>query len=164
MTDTSSSAGGGKRRSESRVALYAGLAGAIIGGAASFGGTYFTTVWTRQAEHDDTARQAFVDVYARGAQFSTDLYELAENPKTYVAVRRRLVRQNGPLHAAIANVRLLTDGDAAKRADQVATDLFKPVVPIDPRDVDSAALKKAVKRADGSLEQFADAARLELDR
>lgn len=150
------------RHSESKTALFAALAGALIGGLFSFGGTFISIHSSQQSQRDEAIRQAFVDLFAKATQYNTDRSELAETPRSYAQIRRRLARQNGPMNAAIANVKLLTSGDAADRATDVQRALFSSVLPVDPARANRADIRKAVDEADIALKRFGEAARSEL--
>jgi hypothetical protein len=147
---------GGPNRSAARSAAIFGLAGALIGGVASFGGSYWTAHQVQSSAQVSAERSAYVSFTARTYQYMDNLVQLERgaNPALYATLRTNLNNQIGPLFSALALVQYVGSNTAGSASLRVGGALSSIYIPVDESALDHAKLAAAIKEAQKFLSNF----------
>lgn len=150
---------------DARVTFLAAVAGALIGGAASFGGTILTSQSQAQQELSNERQEAYGDLLAEAEKYRLILIDTknAVNSVDQVAYdeqRGRIWEQAGVLYAAAAKATFITDDVGAVGA--VTSSFFATDEPLDVHDYDLGQLDAALMNGTESMRHLMDVAREEI--
>jgi hypothetical protein len=153
-------------QSDTRAATF-GLLGALIGGAASLGGTYLSVHQTTQAaavERQQTRvtqqRVAYLDFATKANQYAVDLRELKvrTGQREYARVRARLITEIAPLYTAYQGVLLAGPKNVSDAAGVVQGGLVQVYVPARRTDLSGPKLQQVLDASNPRLVTFTTAA------
>ena len=151
---------------ERRAAVF-GLLGALVGGAASLGGSYVSVHETtraaaaeRQEARITQQRTVYLDFATKANQYSVDLLEVSQldGQTAYARVRDRLIREVAPLYTAYQSVLFTGPKQVSDKAGVVQGGLVQVYLPPRRADLDRKKLEEAVNGSDPQLVAFTTAA------
>ena len=154
--------------SDGRAAVF-GLLGALVGGAASFGGTYLNVHLTQKNERLDSERAAYVDFASKTDQYATDLIDVGQvlqarplRAEEYGKLRDRLRAEIAPVNTAYQALSILGTANVAQKAAALQQDLFGVFLPFEPRQANLKLLNTLLQKYYGLFAQYTDAARAQV--
>jgi hypothetical protein len=162
-----------EKRAAARMALFAALAGSLIGGLAALGGAYLTYRVQVDTHAEDTKRAAYANFVAeaeelRDAVLAVRIAANASDQKAYEAAAREADEASVGVYPATAAIYILTErGSATSRAATNVNDLLLSMEATirdtpEVKDFDVEVARQANARADGFLGDFLNAARFDL--
>lgn len=138
-----------------------GLLGAIVGGAATFAGAYWTGHQSQSAQQVVSDRTAYVEYAAAADQYKYNLVLIQDalsnhNNADYAQIRISLIAEVAPLYSDETQVLLVAPSNIDNDATKILGALFSVAIPINSSSADSEYLAEAIKSGNAWLSQFSD--------
>jgi hypothetical protein len=154
-----------------RIALVGTISGAIIGGLASFTGTYLTYRQQRDIHDADTKRTAYVKLISEAEQYRLTLDRLhvsaeRKDQATYAKVREKALAEDVvDLYASVSTVYMISDKEVGDKATAISKAFFSVVyIPASLEDFAVDAARKAKQDGANATVAFSAAARTDLQQ